>query len=366
MHRAVEPSMSLRIIPLALVLPLLLAACQEQPKEVARPDRPVLVQTVALEARAQERTFVATIRPRIESDLGFRVAGKVARRLVNVGDTVAAGQVLAALDPTDLRLQVEQAEAEAAAAGAALAQAQAELTRLSTLRGQGWSTAASYDRQAAATEEARSRLARAERAVSLVRNALSYAGLSADVAGVVTAVLVEPGQVVSPGQAVVRVAQSGEKEAVVAIPEAGVAGLRDAAASLTLWSSPDRRYEARLRELSASADPATRTYLARFALPDADDAVRLGMSATVTLRTGSEAPVARVPLSALFNQGSGPAVWVVGPDGRPVLRPVEVEAYGAAEVVIRAGLQAGDRVVTLGVQKLDPGQRVRVVQALQF
>lgn len=351
---------------LTLAILGLVAACQEKPKETAKPDRPVLVQEVALEPRSQERTFVATIRPRIESDLGFRVAGKVARRLVNVGDAVAAGQPLASLDPADLTLQAEQAQAEVTAAAAALAQAQAELSRLSTLRGQGWSTAAAYDRQAAATEEARGRLARAERAVALARNALSYATLQADVAGVVTAVLVEPGQVVGSGQAVVRVAQSAEKEAVVAIPEAQLAGVREARAVLTLWSSPDHRYDAVLRELSASADPATRTYLARFSLPGADDRVRLGMSATVALQAPLDAAVARLPLSALFNQGTGPSVWIVAPDGRPVLRPVEVEGYGAREVMVRSGLQPGDRVVTVGVQKLDPGQRVRVVEALQF
>jgi len=344
----------------------LLSGCQEKPKQAAQPDRPVLVQHVILEPLRRDRTFVATIRPRVESDLGFRVSGKVARRLVNVGDAVQAGQALAALDPGDLGLQVEQAQAESTASAAALVQAQAELGRLSSLRSQGWSTAAAFDRQTAAVEEARGRAARAERALSLARNALSYATLKADVAGVVTAVLVESGQVVSAGQAVLRVAHAGEKEAVVAVPEAQLGGLGEASASLTLWSSPDRRYDAHMRELSASADPATRTYLARFSLPEADEQVRLGMSATITLQAKAEAPVARLPLSALYNQGAGPAVWVVAADGRPVLRPIEVEGYGAREVLVRSGLAPGERVVTLGVQKLDPGQLVRVVQAAEF
>ncbi|KAA2238298.1 efflux RND transporter periplasmic adaptor subunit [Salinarimonas soli] len=355
-----------RPLLLGLSLAALLAACQEKPKEAAKPDRPVLVQEVAFEARVQERTFVATIRPRVETDLGFRVPGKVARRLVNAGDAVTAGQPLMVLDATDLRLQVEQAEAEGRAAEAALTQAVAELGRLQALRGQGWSTAAAYERQTAATEEARGRTARAERALSLARNALSYAILRADADGVVTAVLAEPGQVVAAGQATARVAGSAEKEAVVAIPEAGIGQLREAEASLTLWSSPDHRYEARLRELSASADPATRTYLARFALPGADDRVQLGMSATVTLREKGGDRIARLPLSALFNGGGGPAMWVVDADGRPALRPVEVAAYESRDVLVRTGLNPGDRVVTLGVQKLDAGQRVRIVQALEF
>jgi RND family efflux transporter MFP subunit len=356
----------LRPVASALAVSLALAACQEKPKDTAKPDRPVLVQPVAFEPRSASRSFVATIRPRVESDLGFRVTGKVARRLVNVGDTVRAGQPLFTLDPTDLRLQVEQAQAELGAAGAAVAQAQSELNRLRSLRDQGWSTAAAFERQQATTEEARGRLARAERALSLAQNAFSYATLNADADGVVTAVLVEPGQVVTAGQAVTRVANSAEKEAVIAIPEAQVGEVRESDASVSLWSNPDLRYPASLRELSASADPTTRTYLARFALPKSDERLVLGMTATVTLQVKGSAQVARLPLSALLNQGGGPAVWVVEGDGRPVLRSVEVEAYAAREVLVRSGLNPGEKVVTLGVQKLDAGQRVRVVQALEF
>ena len=142
--------MKSRFALLGFTFAVMLAGCQEKPKEIAKQDRPVLVQEVAFETRVQERTFVATIRPRVETDLGFRVPGKVARRLVNVGDAVMAGQPLMVLDATDLRLQAEQAEAENRAADAALAQAGAELGRLSALRGLGWSTAAAFDRQNAA------------------------------------------------------------------------------------------------------------------------------------------------------------------------------------------------------------------------
>jgi RND family efflux transporter MFP subunit len=355
-----------RLLLPALALPLALAACQAEPAAVAKPDRPVLVQTVAFEPRTPERSFVATIRPRVESDLGFRVPGKVATRLVNVGDAVKAGQPLATLDPTDLALQQEQAEAEIRAAGAALAQAEAELRRILSLSRNGWSTASGLDRQKAATEEARGRLARAERALSLARNALSYATLAADADGVITAAQVEPGQVVTAGQAAIRLARLAEKEAVIAVPEAQIAAIRAGTATISLWSDPGRRYAAALRELSPSADPATRTYLARFSLPDADEAVSLGMTATVTVGSPAADRVARLPLSALFNQGAGPAVWVIDVDGRPALRPVSVATYEAREVLVASGLREGDRVVTLGVQKLDPGQRVRVVQAFQF
>jgi RND family efflux transporter MFP subunit len=344
----------------------MLAGCQAQPQEAAKPGRPVLVQSVAFEPRTPERTFVATIRPRIESDLGFRVAGKVAKRLVNVGDMVKVGQALAALDATDLRLQCEQAEAEVRAASAALQQAEAELRRTHTLRGQGWSTTATLDRQQAVAEEARGRTARAERALMLAENALSYATLTADIDGVVTATQIEPGQVVDTDKVAIRIARLSEKEAVIAVPEAQIAAVRTGDASLSLWSNPDKPYEATLRELSPSADPATRTYLARFSIPAADEPVQFGMTATVTIGEAAAAEVARLPLSSLYNQGNGPAVWVISADSRPVLRPVTVAAYRSQDVLITQGVGDGERVVILGAQKLDPDQRVRIVEALQF
>jgi RND family efflux transporter MFP subunit len=351
---------------LTLSAGLALSACQDtRANEAPKSERPVLTTTVKFEPRLTRRSFVATIRPRFESDLGFRVAGKVARRLVNVGDAVKQGQVLAVLDETDLRLQLDQAEAERNAAAAAVTQAEAELNRVLALRRQGWSTAAILERQQLASEEARGRSARAERAVALARNSLSYARLTADADGVVTATLVEPGQVVAAGQAAIRHARLAEKEAVVAIPESQLAQARTGEATASLWSGPEKIYAARLRELSPSADAATRTYIARFALPDAGPEVQLGMTATVTIGEAGGEKVARLPLSALHNEGKGSGVWVVV-DNRPALRPVTVLGYEANEVLVASGVSEGDEVITLGVQKLDAGQRVRVVQALRF
>ncbi len=349
-----------------VLLPLFLAACQEKKEVAQKPERPVLVQTVSLEPRVAERSFVATVRPRIESDLGFRVAGKVARRLVDVGAVVKAGQPLAELDSVDLGLQREQSAAEMRAARAALAQAEAEFTRTSSLIRDGWSTPSNLDRQRAAVEEARGRVIRAERAVSLAENALSYAVLTADADGAVTATMIEPGQVVSAGQPAVRLARTAEKEAQVAVPEALIGAVRESSARISLWSNPDRTYSGRLRELSPSADPTTRTYLARFTIDEAGPEVDLGMTATVTVGSAVQDRIVRLPLSALFNQGQGPAVWVVEADGKPALRPVSVAGYEARDVLIAGGLKQGDKVVTLGVQKIDPGQPVKIVQALQF
>jgi RND family efflux transporter MFP subunit len=347
------------------ILAVALAGCNEKAAETA-PSRPVLVATTHYEAETPERNFVGTIRPRIEADMGFRVAGKVARRLVEVGQTVDDGQPLATLDESDLKLQAEQADAEFHAATGVLAQAAAAETRAKELRAKGWTTDAQLDQAKAAADEARARLSRAERSVDLTRNSLSYATLVADARGVVTATLVEPGQVVASGQAAIRLARFSEKEAVVAIPETLVDRAKTGSASVSLWSEPNRKYAAKLREISPSADPATRTYLAKFSLPDAGENVELGMTATLTLSDQRTARVARLPLSALYNAGDKPSFYVVDDGGNVSLKPVAVKSYESNDVVITGGVDEGARVVALGVQKLDPAQKVRVVSSLSF
>lgn len=355
------------VLSVALGSIFLLSGCNEKPVEQAAPKRPVLVAAVHYAPEEPASSFVGTIRPRIETDLGFRVAGKVAKRLVEVGQTVDVGQALAELDEVDLKLQAEQAEAELRAATGVLAQAGSAEARTKELRGKGWSTEAQMDQSRAAADEARARVNRAERSVELTRNALSYARLVADSRGVVTASLIEPGQVVSAGQPAMRLARFGEKEAVVAIPETLVGRARSGHASVTLWSEPGKQYAASLRELAPAADAATRTYLAKFSLPGAGDQVQFGMTATLTLSGKSSERVARLPLSALFSQGDGASVYVVdGASGELALKPVSVKAYETRDVVITGGVEDGDKVVVLGVQKLDPGQKVKLVSSLSF
>jgi RND family efflux transporter MFP subunit len=343
-----------------------LAGCDSTVAQKAAPSRPVLVANVHYEPESPQRSFVGTIRPRIEADMGFRVPGKVAKRLVEVGQTVEIGQPLAMLDEIDLKLQAEQAVAEFNAATGVLAQAAAAETRAKELRVKGWTTDAQLDSAKAAADEARARLNRADRSVELTKNSLSYATLEADSRGVVTATLIEPGQVVASGQTAIRVARFAEKEAVVAIPETLVGRARSGAATVTLWSEPDRKYEARLREISPSADPATRTYLAKFSLSGVGDKVELGMTATLTLCDSATVQVARLPLSALFDQGDKPSFYVVDDKGDVTLKPVEVKSYESNDVLVTGGVDEGDKVVALGVQKLDPSQKVRVVSSLSF
>jgi RND family efflux transporter MFP subunit len=348
------------------LLAIALAGCNEPVAQKAAPGRPVLVTEVHYEPQCPARSFVGTIRPRIETDMGFRVPGKVARRLVEVGQTVDVGEPLATLDEVDLKLQAEQAEAELRAATGVLAQAAAAETRAKDLRVKGWTTDAQLDSAKAAADEARARLNRAERSVELTNNSLSYATLVADTRGVVTATLIDAGQVVASGQTAIRVARFAEKEAVVAIPETLLARAKDGTASVTLWSEPDRKYAAKLREVAPSADPATRTYLAKFSLPDADDRVSLGMTATLTLADPTTERVARLPLSALFSEGGEPSLYVVDSAGDVALKPVIVKSYQSGDVVIASGVEEGARVVTLGVQKLDPAEKVRMVSSLSF
>ena len=348
------------------VLAIVLTGCNEKVAEKAVPSRPVLVSTVHYEPESPERSFVGTIKPRIETDMGFRVPGKVAKRLVEVGQTVDVGQPLATLDEVDLKLQAEQSEAEFSAATGVLAQAGAAEQRAKDLRAKGWTTDAQLDQSKAAADEARARLNRAERSVELTKNSLSYATMVADTRGVVTATLIDAGQVVASGQTAVRVARFAEKEAVVAIPETLVGRAKDGVASVSLWSEPDKKYAAKLREVAPSADPATRTYLAKFSLPDAGETVSLGMTATLTLADPATTRVARLPLSALFSQGGEPSFYIVDAKGDVALKPVTVKSYETNSVVISGGVDEGAKVVALGVQKLDPAQKVRVVSSLSF
>ncbi|MFG1344204.1 efflux RND transporter periplasmic adaptor subunit [Xanthobacter autotrophicus DSM 431] len=351
-----------------LTLALPLAGCGEEtaaqtreaPATVARP---VQVTSVAYKPREAEKSFVGVVRARREIDLAFRVGGKVVQRKVEVGDLVKAGDVVARMDPEDLRLELESARAELSAATANLAQTAAEDTRYRSLTAKGVASAADLDRKSLAKEEAVGRLERAKRSLELAENRLSYADLVANADGVVVATAVEPGQVVSSGQTIVRVARLDEKEAVVALPETALADARDADAFVTLWAEPGRQIPARLRELSPQAEANSRTYPARFALAGADGAVALGMTATVTLRPRQQQAVARLPLSALIDRGHGPQVFVVEAATRTLAaRPVEIAAYTDDSVLLSSGVAEGEEVVTLGVQTLLPGQKVRTAR----
>lgn len=346
-----------------LILGGALAAC-DPPKEAQHeaPARPVLVAEAHYQPRERSEALPGVLKARTESDLGFRVGGRLEKRLVDAGALVHKGDALAQLDATDFKLQLDQAEADLAAARASLAQASAEESRQTTLKEKGWAAGSDFDRTHAAADQARATARRAERAVTLAQNALAYATLTADADGVVSATSAEPGQVVAAGAPVVRLAHEDALEAAVAVPEALVERVKAQKASVEFWALKGAGAEAKLRELSPNADSATRTYAARFSLASAPPAARLGMSVTVSLSDGA-IPVARLPLGAVFTGAQGQSVWTVDrASGALSETPVSIAATDADFAYVASGVPEGAAVVTLGVHKLDAHEKVRVVE----
>lgn len=347
----------------ALLAPavLALAACKaEGAPDAPRAEapRPVQVAEVRLAPAEDRRAYTGTVRARREADIGFRVGGRIAARLVDVGAQVTAGQVLARMDPSDIALALRAAEADLAAAEAEARRAAADAARSRSLLAAGH-VAAAFDEQRQATARSTAeRVASARANLELARNRRAYAELRAPDDGVVTAVLAEAGQVVPEGQAVLRIANPGERELVVQVPEAAVASLAAATVEARFWARPQQAMPARLRELAPQAETALRTYAARFSLPDAPGWVALGMTGTVHLAAAA-APVATLPLSALHDRGQGPIVLRVEND-RVVPVPVEVVALSELTVTLRGPLAERDRVVAMGAHTLDPGIAVRV------
>jgi multidrug efflux system membrane fusion protein len=355
-------SLLLRRTMPALAVALCLSACSKEPQPIEEV-RPVHVVKVELGGGGTQTTYTGDVRARYETALGFRVAGKVVERRVEVGSRVARGEVLARLDPSDYQLNIEAAKSQLAAASSDFAQAEDDLKRYRDLYEQKFVSAAEFDRRQTAYDVAKARLEQAQAQLGVTRNQSAYTTLRADHAGIVTAIAAEVGQVVSAGQTVMRVARPEEMEVVIAVPESRLDELRAARqAAITLWAEPGARFAGRIREISPSADPVTRTYSVKVTLLDPTPRVQLGMTANALLGTGQGEPVIRLPLTALFQQGDKPAVWLVDPKtGRVTLTPVEVARYTQDAVEIASGLAEGDLVVRAGVHKLHAGQQVRVL-----
>jgi RND family efflux transporter MFP subunit len=355
--------LTLGALATASVVAISLALASGEPAAPAdpKPSVPVRVTAVHLQPAERAARIAAVVAPRIEASIGFRVGGKLAQRLAEVGDRVEAGTVLARLDPADLRLQAAAADASLASAAADAANARADFERYARLRQGQWTTQQEYDKRKAAMETADARARQAEAQQRLAHDNAQYAALVADGPGIVTAVLAEPGQVVSEGQAVFKIARAGEVEAVADVPEQDAARLREARLAVELWSLPGVTVTGHLRELAPSADADTRTYRAKVALDTPPPSVRLGMTATLVIQGGEAGTVAVLPATALASRDANPAVFVLKPGGDALeLRPVRVAAYAGDRVVLSDGVAEGDRVVTAGVQKLDTTQRVRV------
>ncbi|MFD1704631.1 efflux RND transporter periplasmic adaptor subunit [Methylopila henanensis] len=337
---------------------LALGACkpeaQADPRQAAR-----VVQTATVEpAGAQRRSFTGVVAARVQSNLGFRVSGKIVERLVDTGVTVKAGQPLMRIDRTDLDLAITSRERAVASADAVQKQAAADEVRYRELRKAGWSTQQRYEQAKAALDTANAQLEAAKAQAQMARNESAYSVLEADEDGVVVETLGEPGQVVSAGQVVLRIARSGSREASISLPES-VRPRIGSEAQATLYGG-ELKGSATLRQLSDAADPRTRTYEARYVLGGDAALAPLGATVTVDVTIERAAGGARVPLAALNDDGSGAFVWTVIEGSKLERRPVKVARLGADFATLEAGVATGETVVATGGRFLREGQEIRV------
>ena len=342
-----------------------LPGCNSAADTVAQDVRPVKAATVKFDMPGLSARYPGTVEPRHASDIAFQVGGRVARRLVDIGSTVAPGTPLALLDDEDLRLALRSAEAQVSAARADAVQAGMDMDRYEQIKNSPAFSQSVYDKRLSMLKMADARLREAESHLKLKQNQLAYATVTADQLGIVTAVNVEAGQVVAPGQTVFTIAGVNDLEIQVNIPERRLADLKIGQATVGLWSRPGERFAATLREVAASADPITRTYAVRYVVDDMPGDLQIGMSATVALDTPGTVRVAEVPLSAVFQDRDVPTVWVVAADGTTLIRtPVTVSAFRTTSALVSGGIKDGDLIVTAGVHRLDENQRVRVLPAV--
>jgi RND family efflux transporter MFP subunit len=347
---------------LLIVVPLLvLAACQKAAptSEDVRPVRALTVQPRTTTALAE---FSGEVRPRVETRAGFQVPGRVTQRVVEIGQTVKAGQPLATIDAQDYRLAAAAASAGLTAAQVDRDQQRADYRRFQDLQAKGFISQADLDRRKATLDAAEARYTQAQASAQSSGNQAAYSVLRAPHDAVVTGIDAEPGVVVSAGQSVIRLARTGEKEVAIGIPEQQLVLLQSADAIVVrLWSGGEP-IAGRVREVAPVADPMTRTFPARIALVNPPPTVALGMTATVSFSTPIAAPVIVVPLQALQAESGTTHAWLVDPATKSVRRTrVRVDNVAGNEIVIGDGLKAGDVVVTAGVHQLKEGQKVRLL-----
>ena len=338
----------------------LLAGCSK-PVEKAEDIRPVRAIRLAADNVDVVAEFAGDVRARIESRLGFRVGGKIVARKVDVGTVVKRGQILMQLDPRDLQLAQAQSNAGLKAAESNRDLARAELRRYQELRDKNFVSQAVLDGKETAFKAAQASYEQAAAGYQNQSNQAGYTTLVSDVDGVVTSIDAEVGQVVAAGAPVVRVADLGEKEIVIGIPEDKVNTLRQITdVRVRIWANPNGIIPGKIREISPIADPATRTFTAKVSIPTAPADVKLGMTAYVTFAAKTPNAMIKVPLTALFQEKAATAVWVVE-NGAVRLVPVRVAGPAGNDILIAAGVSPGQTIVTAGVNLLKPGQKVSIL-----
>jgi len=341
-----------------LMIVLMAGGCSKQAVKDPRLQSPRVEVFKAKTAGSNGRTFTGIVEARVQSDLSFRVAGKILERSVDVGQRVQKGQPLMRLDPEDLRLSAAAQQANVEAARAKYTQAKADETRSGMLVKSGVISPREYDQDRAALDTAKAQLEAAEAQARVSNNSSEYAILLADADGVIVRTLSEPGQVVAAGQTVIQLAHDGPREALINLPE-GVRPDLGAIASARLYGQ-DQMYQASMRQLSDAADPASRTFEARYVLEGEAASAPLGSTVTITLLTkqtsGNQSVL--VPVGAVYDRGSGPGVWIVDDKSEVKFRLVQIDSIGQEEVVVSHGVQAGEKVVALGAHLLHEGQVV--------
>lgn len=344
------------------VLPLALVACGENTLSDPRTETPLVRTVIVKGATPSSRSFSGVVAARVQSDLGFRVSGKLLERLVDTGQTVKRGQPLMRIDAVDLTLAALAQQQAVTAAKARSLQASADETRYINLRGTGAISESSYDQIKAVSDSAKAQLSAIEAQAKVALNAIEYTELVADADGIIMATLAEPGQVINAGQVVVRLAHAGAREAIIQLPET----LRPELGSggyATLFGHEGKPFPTKLRQLSDVADPLTRTFEARYVLEKAAMNIPLGSTVSIEITDGyhSITDGLQVPISALFDAGNGTGVWII--DGEPASvkwRPVLVQHLSDDSARISGTLESGEQVVALGAHLLREGERVRV------
>lgn len=352
-------------IPLLVCATFSLTACS-RPSPPEEPVRAVKVLTVGFDKLSSGFEFSGDVRARFESQLGFRVGGKIIKRQAELGEHVKAGQVLAQLDSQDLQSSADAARAQLRAATANRDLALADFKRYQALKQQNFISSAELERRESTLKSAQAQVEQAQAQQSVQGNQARYALLVSDTAGVVTAIEAEPGQVVSAGTPVVRVAADGARDVVFAVPEDRLRDFRPGVAvQVKSWAqdAASIALTATVREVAASADPVTRTYLVKVALQAGEQPLPLGATVNVLApqRNGASAQVIKLPTSALRQDGQQTAVWVLDRASMTLRsQPVQVARTDGNDVVIASGLQPGLLVVSAGVHVLSPGQKVSI------
>lgn len=363
----------MRILPFTLVavsalLTSSLVGCNKV-EEPVREDRPVLTQVVKFENPEVAASYTGEIRSRYEYELSFRVPGKISKRFVDVGARVKPGDLLARLDPVDNALNASASRAQVSAAEAERDFARSEYERYKGLRAKNFISDAQLEQKQNALSLTEAKLNAAKAQADVTGNQQNYTELKADQPGVVGHIAAEVGQVVAAGQPVFLLAREDTREVAISIPESRTQDAVNATkVEITLWAQPGRVLAGKLREVTPAADPATRTFAARVAItdPSLDDSVLFGMTANVVFTRKGAQPQIRIPLTGMFQKDSKPAVWVLTPENKVAIRPIEVASVDNANALLTGGLHDGERIVVAGVHKLVEGETVRILKSSPY